>query len=234
MNEHIIFILPKYNSSEDRGWKNRDHFKIFIAKWQRKWQKQITTVYRNGGWEISQEEMRILFGCLSKLLLGTGDWDTGEIQQLLVEEGGWSGDNSLGTGWQDDGWIFGDGWGSWGIKNSGKEIYLVKESQENSYVQQGENLSEERVLRRQLHQTCGRKLISQHRGRVTRKAGWSREEDKVKMSKRKELKTPPLQETVGFGKCGSTWHAKALFCNFKSALLNNRKIMESEVISSWK
>lgn len=98
MNEHIIFILPKYNSSEDRGWKNRDHFKIFIAKWQRKWQKQITTVYRNGGWEISQEEMRILFGCLSKLLLGTGDWDPGEIQQLLVEEGGWSGDNSLGTG----------------------------------------------------------------------------------------------------------------------------------------
>lgn len=121
------------------------------------------------------------------------------------------------------------------LRTVGRKCIWEKDPKQ-TVMYSGEKICLRRVLRRQWHQTCGRrKPISEDRRRVTKKVGWTIEKGKVRRSKRKEFKTLKSPgTTVVFMECGSTLRAKTPFCDFKSALLNNWKITESEVVSSWK
>lgn len=65
--------------------------------------------------------------------------------------------------------------------------------------------------------------------------GWTRKEDRAEGSEKVQekiiLNSNFLGRAVVFMKCSSALGAKALFRHFRSALLNDWKIRESEVIS---
>lgn len=65
------------------------------------------------------------------------------------------------------------------LRTEGRKSIFEKNLKKTVTDSGEKNLSEERVLRRHLGQSCGRKLISQDRGRVTRIGGGTSEEDRT-------------------------------------------------------
>lgn len=143
------------------------------------------------GGEVFQEEMRVLSAQALYAAPGIHAQESGPLRKVA------GGETTL---WELDDQMMGASLETDEVpeelRTEGRKSIFEKNFKKTVTDSGEKNLSEERVLRRRLGESCGRKRISQDRGSVTRVEGGTSEEDRTEGKAQK-----PKRKDDAFYKC---------------------------------